>query len=1000
MAPPNFDGNIRHERHTGYERCEPTGENGSDDLFGLPELLRRHKRPLLWPAIGFLLGTTYPAVMLKPLVLVLLFAICMGLLVISTGSAPGSNPGLAPGAITGGPAFPDFLKAGICVVLLLTGYLAGALRGTVWVNRISAAEDLVAEQAQSQFGFVAVQVASNPKSSQTTTTFTGRLHGVMNEDTSCPGTHALLETALPARYKGLMAYVCLYEKQVSVKPGDLVAVKGRLSIPPAAKNPGEFDYRQYLMGKQIFLEIKGTARHSARGVTQPASSGNPSPGGQVLPKRGYTAVVHRISHYIETRIDSAFPGEETREERGILKALLLGDKGDLSPRDSDNFRIAGLYRFIAIAGFHVQLVAGAMERIFGKAIKNVHVSRIAGILSAFFLGSISQWAVGPLRAFLCVLLRHIAFWARRKYDTLAGFAACSIIIGWRIPYPLLNISLQLSFAGMLAGWIAREYTQVFTRRFELGMVRRSLLQSSLMAAFLLPLMATYFQDVSMAGFFLGGVWAALAVAVILSALPLLCLPLAASKALGWFPFFVVRGMRRTGYMVAGLPIASFAFPAPGLAETLAYLGLVFVLLHTGDGYEKGIGLRKARFSNTGKLSKLSARRPISGHAAVPGRLTTGKLPSLCTRRPTVLVLSFVLFASVFLRYYTLWPQVVFLSVGQGDCAVVRSKSSVIVVDTGTESAAKGILVPYLKREGVRQIDLCIISHLHADHVGGLGELCRNFKVETIMTCPGSKESVVQMVREAILTLNAGVLMSYAAHSSGAVCEFEFSPRAGHFVSAAACSTSKGMHVIEAGAGDVYKIGGAVITVIHPPKLYGRAGEGAVVAGGAPALGSQAGSRGFDNEDSLVIGMEFGGLPAHVEFWGDAPGKSVLSLLEAVDITGNPSGDTQLTETGVWEMDLWGGQPEIRGFPCAGDGVVSIVKVPHHGSPDSLVYGFYQRAQGGVAVISVGPNSYGHPSPDVIEAAEESGLRVLRTDLDGAVTAKMYPGRVRVSTFVR
>jgi len=60
----------------------------------------------------------------------------------------------------------------------------------------------------------------------------------------------------------------------------------------------------------------------------------------------------------------------------------------------------------------------------------------------------------------------------------------------------------------------------------------------------------------------------------------------------------------------------------------------------------------------------------------------------------------------------------------------------------------------------------------------------------------------------------------------------------------------------------------------------------------PALGIQAGSRGFDNEDSLVVGMEFGGLPAHVEFWGDAPGKSVLSLLEAVDITGNPGGDTQ------------------------------------------------------------------------------------------------------------
>jgi len=82
------------------------------------------------------------------------------------------------------------------------------------------------------------------------------------------------------------------------------------------------------------------------------------------------------------------------------------------------------------------------------------------------------------------------------------------------------------------------------------------------------------------------------------------------------------------------------------------------------------------------------------------------------------------------------------------------------------------------------------------------------------------------------------------------------------------------------------------------------------------------------------------------------------------------------------------------------GVVSIIKVPHHGSPDSLVYGFYQRVWGGVAVISVGPNSYGHPSPDVIREAEQSGLTVFRTDKDGAVTVKIYPGRVRVSRFVK
>ena len=102
--------------------------------------------------------------------------------------------------------------------------------------------------------------------------------------------------------------------------------------------------------------------------------------------------------------------------------------------------------------------------------------------------------------------------------------------------------------------------------------------------------------------------------------------------------------------------------------------------------------------------------------------------------------------------------------------------------------------------------------------------------------------------------------------------------------------------------------------------------------------------------------------------------------------------------GAWDTSGLGGP---AGLEHNGQtGVVSIIKVPHHGSPDSLVYGFYRRVQSGVAVISVGPNSYGHPSPDVIHAAGESGLAVFRTDIDGAVKVTIYPARVKVSKFVK
>lgn len=61
----------------------------------------------------------------------------------------------------------------------------------------------------------------------------------------------------------------------------------------------------------------------------------------------------------------------------------------------------------------------------------------------------------------------------------------------------------------------------------------------------------------------------------------------------------------------------------------------------------------------------------------------------------------------------------------------------------------------------------------------------------------------------------------------------------------------------------------------------------------------------------------------------------------------------------------------------------VIKIPHHGSRTSAGPGFLSKVSPSVAVISVGRgNSFGHPSPDVLERL--SGVRVLRTDRDGAV----------------
>ena len=62
----------------------------------------------------------------------------------------------------------------------------------------------------------------------------------------------------------------------------------------------------------------------------------------------------------------------------------------------------------------------------------------------------------------------------------------------------------------------------------------------------------------------------------------------------------------------------------------------------------------------------------------------------------------------------------------------------------------------------------------------------------------------------------------------------------------------------------------------------------------------------------------------------------------------------------------------------------ILKVAHHGSNESTSQEFLNFATPKYAVISVGDNSYGHPTQEVLNKLEDSDIETLRTDKDGNI----------------
>jgi len=68
----------------------------------------------------------------------------------------------------------------------------------------------------------------------------------------------------------------------------------------------------------------------------------------------------------------------------------------------------------------------------------------------------------------------------------------------------------------------------------------------------------------------------------------------------------------------------------------------------------------------------------------------------------------------------------------------------------------------------------------------------------------------------------------------------------------------------------------------------------------------------------------------------------------------------------------------------------LLKVGHHGAGDATGHEFIKAVSPKFAVISVGKNPWGYPSPMVISRLLEAGVQVFRTDRDGSISFRYHP----------
>ena len=72
----------------------------------------------------------------------------------------------------------------------------------------------------------------------------------------------------------------------------------------------------------------------------------------------------------------------------------------------------------------------------------------------------------------------------------------------------------------------------------------------------------------------------------------------------------------------------------------------------------------------------------------------------------------------------------FGNVGSGDAVLISSKGSYMLVDTGRLDQEIGNTIRRLKQRGVTSLSV-IITHTHWDHLDGLTQICKNFKIDRV-----------------------------------------------------------------------------------------------------------------------------------------------------------------------------------------------------------------------------------------------------------------------------
>jgi competence protein ComEC len=370
-------------------------------------------------------------------------------------------------------------------------------------------------------------------------------------------------------------------------PGAAVRLRGRLTTPLPATNPGAFDYRAYLARRGVFslLTVRRQGDIQATGAES-------------------TDMISRAALGLRNAVRRETAAHLRPEDAALLDGLLLSARTHLPADVEEAFAATGTVHILSVSGLHLSVLTAFLFLAF----RWLRLPRIAanllniGLLWLFVLTAGASEAA--VRSAVMASLILAAPLVRRTSDPLHSLAAAGAGILLVTPGALYEAGFQLSFVttGAILLWMPPLKRLLLPR--EVGMNRGTLAVRYVLMALLVgivaqfgsgPLVAYHFNRLSLiaplANIPIAGLTELLLIGGLATAgvSPVLG-PLAAPL---WWLLSVGLGLLRIlAFWFAAWPLASVSVVSPPVAALIVYYAIF-----GGVGfYVREIVLRKRLFA--------------------------------------------------------------------------------------------------------------------------------------------------------------------------------------------------------------------------------------------------------------------------------------------------------------------------------------------------------------------------------------------------------------------